>query len=70
MKRAAFIFTAAVAILCFSTSCTNDAKKERQEQQQVEEQVDRDQRAMDSLEKAIEAQINEVDDDSLMKVEH
>ncbi len=45
--------------ILLSGSCTNDTKPlNQQEQKAVETQVQKDNAAMDSLEKAIEAQIN------------
>lgn len=58
---------------CISTiiACgSGDKKTEEKENKVVETQVANDQKAMDSLEKVIKAQIDAVDDDSLMKGEH
>jgi hypothetical protein len=58
----ASIFTLFILISCGS----NDEKKlDTQEKKAVEEQINKDQLAMDSLEKAIQAQIDAVPDDSL-----
>ena len=66
------LFLASVASMFIMVSCGSDNEKklDTQEQKAVEEQVNKDQQAMDSLEKAIQAQIDAVPDDSLMKVEH
>jgi hypothetical protein len=58
------------AICLAGVSCGNNTPQAEQEKKMVEEQVNKDQLAMDSLEKAIQAQINAVSDDSLMKVSH
>lgn len=42
-------------------ACNNEPKMNKQEEQAVEQQMQKDQQAMDSLEKAIQAQINGTD---------
>lgn len=67
MKKLAFI----TLVLAFAAcSSDNDKKLNNTEQKAVETQVEKDQASMDSLEKAIQAKIDAVSDDSLMKVEH
>ena len=57
------LFTAAFLLGVLSVSCgdSSTSKLNKQEEKAVETQVKKDQQAMDSLEKAIQAQINEVD---------
>jgi hypothetical protein len=70
MKRF-FLIPAVLLSVMTITSCGGDDKKlNTQEQKAVEEQVDKDKQAMDSLEKAIQAQIDAVPEDSLMNQEH
>jgi len=47
------------------TSCGNEPKLSKEENNAVEEKMADDQRAMDSLEKAIQAQIDALDKDSI-----
>jgi hypothetical protein len=70
MKKQLFIFASAISIASICACGGGDKKVEEQEKKAVETQVAKDQVAMDSLEKAIKAQIDAVDEDSLMKVEH
>jgi uncharacterized protein YcfL len=66
MKKVLFsIFT-----LTLLAACGSDPKPTPHEQKAVEEQVAKDQAAMDSMEKAIQQQIESVSEDSLMKVDH
>lgn len=51
-------------------SCGSEPKPTPQEQQKVEEQVAKDQAALDSMEQVIQQQIEAVSDDSLMNMEH
>lgn len=70
MKKiiSAILFTMSVS---FMISCGGgDKKLDDKEQKAVETQVQNDQAAMDSLEKAIQSQIDAMPDDSLMKGEH
>lgn len=53
----------------FLAACGND-KPAPTDVKAAEEQVSKDQAAMDSMEKVIEQQIEAVSDDSLMQVEH
>lgn len=53
----------------FAAACSND-KPVPADVKAAEEQVSKDQAAMDSMEKIIEQQIEAVSDDSLMQVEH
>ena len=70
MKKHILIFTSLVLVAIFFACGGGNKKVEEQEKKAVETQVAKDQVAMDSLEKAIKAQIDAVDDDSLMKVNH
>jgi cell division protein FtsB len=66
-----FVVTMSVLVWVVFTACGGGEKKlDEKEQKAVEQQVQKDQQAMDSLEKAIKAQIDAVNDDSLMKAEH
>ncbi len=58
---------ASISAIFVTISCgSSDEKKlDTQEKKAVEEQINKDQLAMDSLEKAIQAQIDAVSDDSL-----
>lgn len=51
-------------------SCGGEPKPTPAETKAVETQVDKDQAAMDSMEKVIQQQIEAVSDDSLMEVKH
>jgi len=56
------LFTATLLVSILGVSCGNSDKPlNKQEEKAVQTQVDKDQAAMDSLEKAIQAKINEVD---------
>jgi uncharacterized protein YcfL len=70
MKKSILAFAAALILFTIISCGGEDKKPTTQEQQAVEEQVNKDQQAMDSLEKAIQAQIDAVSEDSLMKTEH
>ena len=70
MKKHVLIFASAIALASFFACGGENKKVEEQEKKAVEEQVQKDQKSMDSLEKAIQSQIDAVNDDSLMKVEH
>lgn len=70
MKKHILILASAIFIATFFSCNGGNKKVEEQEKKVIETQVAKDQVAMDSLEKAIKAQIDAVDDDSLMKVEH
>jgi hypothetical protein len=69
MKRFFLVYVTLFALLVASCG-GGDKKLNTQEQKAVEEQVDKDKQAMDSLEKAIQAQIDAVPEDSLMNQEH
>ena len=71
MNKQLLILTSIFALSIITSCGGNDQKKlDTQEKKAVEEQVSKDQLAMDSLEKAIQAQIDAVGDDSLMNVKH
>lgn len=70
MKNSILTFAAGLIIVSITSCGGEDKKPTTQEEQAVEEQVNKDQQAMDSLEKAIQAQIDAVSEDSLMKTEH
>ncbi len=70
MKKHILILASAIFVATFFACGDGNKKVEEQEKKAVETQVAKDQVAMDSLEKAIKAQIDAVDDDSLMKAEH
>ncbi len=57
------ILVAVLAIIGFS-NCGNNANLSQQEEVSIEEQMERDQAAMDSLEKAIQAQLDSSDFDA------
>jgi outer membrane biogenesis lipoprotein LolB len=61
------LFLASASLLL--AACGND-KPTTTEVKAAEEQVAKDQAAMDSMEKVIQQQIEAVSDDSLMKVQH
>jgi len=63
MTRVLLSLLTITSLFIASCSCGNESKPElnQQEQKAVESQVEKDQAAMDSLEKAIEAQINGTD---------
>lgn len=57
-----YIYAAAFLFILVSSCGSNEPKQlDTQEQEAVEKQVQEDQAAMDSLEQAIQAQINEED---------
>ncbi|MES2778568.1 MAG: hypothetical protein V4651_01605 [Bacteroidota bacterium] len=66
MKKIFFIVISVVAL----ASCGGETKPTHAETQAVENQVEKDQAAMDSMEKVIQQQIDSVSDDSLMDVKH
>ena len=71
MKKHVLVLSVSILFTATFFACGGGNKKvEEQEKKAVETQVTKDQVAMDSLEKAIKAQIDAVDDDSLMKVNH
>ncbi|MBC7381901.1 MAG: hypothetical protein H7296_02780 [Bacteroidia bacterium] len=53
----------AISALIFN-ACSNEPKLNKQEESEVDNQVNRDQLAMDSLENAIKSQMEELDADS------
>lgn len=59
-----------LASLVALSGCGGNNQPTPQEQQKVEEQIAKDQAAMDSMDKVIQDQINAVSDDSLMKLNH
>ena len=61
MKKIIAIFSLAVIL----TACNNDPKLNQQEETAVESQMTSDQKAMDSLEAAIQAQMDEMNTDSI-----
>lgn len=67
IKKLAFVAVLFAAIGIYS--CGNDANLSQQEEVSIEEQMERDQEAMDSLEKAIQAQLDSADFDSKMPTE-
>lgn len=66
MKKIFLILISASAL----ASCGGETKPTRAETKAVETQVNKDQAAMDSMEKVIQQQIEAVSDDSLMEVKH
>jgi len=70
MKKIAQTILVLSVVSSFFACGGGDKKVEEKEQKAVEKQVANDQKSMDSLEKVIKAQIEAVDDDSLMKGEH
>lgn len=63
MRKLILFFALTTILFAVSCSCGQENKPElnQQEQKAVETQVEKDQAAMDSLEKAIEAQIKGTD---------
>ncbi|MEI6508764.1 MAG: hypothetical protein WCO54_09790 [Bacteroidota bacterium] len=70
MKKEILLVVSIFFSIIFSSCGGGEKKLDEKEQKAVETQVLNDQKSMDSLEKAIKAQIDAVDEDSLMKVEH
>lgn len=66
MKKVLF----SILSISLLASCGSDPKPTPQDQKAVEDQVAKDQAAMDSMEKAIQQQIEAVTEDSLMKTDH
>lgn len=66
MKKIFLILISAVTL----ASCGGETKPTPAETKAVETQVNKDQAAMDSMEKVIQQQIEAVSDDSLMEVKH
>ena len=48
-------------------ACNDEPKLDKQEEQAIDQQINLDQKSMDSLEAAIMAQMEALDSDSLMK---
>ncbi len=67
MKYTLFFCLSAGLLLA---SCANDNKPTPADIKTAEDQVAKDQAAIDSLDKIIQQQIESVSDDSLMKAEH
>lgn len=65
MKK--LIITCAVLASFSIVSCDNEPKLDQQEEQAVEQQLNLDQKSMDSLEAAIKAQMEALDNDSATK---
>jgi PBP1b-binding outer membrane lipoprotein LpoB len=63
MKKFAF----AAFTIALLAACGSDPKPTQQEQKAVEQQVEKDQAAMDSMEKVIQQQIEAVSEDSIVK---
>ncbi|MCU0441684.1 MAG: hypothetical protein MUE96_04730 [Bacteroidia bacterium] len=59
-----------VIIIITLIACSNEPKQLSKDEKQAHEQVVKDNAAMDSMEKAIKAQIEAVSDDSLANIEH
>jgi uncharacterized lipoprotein len=57
-------------LLAMLAACGSEPKPTPQEQKAVEDQVAKDQAAMDSMERVIQQQIESVTDDSLMETDH
>jgi hypothetical protein len=55
-----------VALFAFF-ACNDEPKLDKQEEQAIDQQINLDQKSMDSLEAAIMAQMEALDSDSLMK---
>lgn len=51
-------------------ACTNEPKQLSKDEKQALDQVTQDNAAMDSMEKAIKAQIEAISDDSLITIKH
>jgi uncharacterized lipoprotein YajG len=66
MKKILF----SILSIALLAACGSEPKTTPQEQKAVEDQVAKDQAAMDSMEKAIQQQIEAVSNDSLMKTDH
>lgn len=66
MKKLFLLLIPALAL----ASCGGETKPTPAETKAVETQIDKDQAAMDSMEKVIQQQIEAVSDDSLMEVKH
>ena len=61
MKKFIAIFSLAAMLI----ACNDDPKLNQQEENAVENQLSSDQKAMDSLEAAIQAQMDEINTDSI-----
>jgi hypothetical protein len=53
--------------LTLMLACNDEPKLDKQEEQAIDQQINLDQKSMDSLEAAIMAQMEALDSDSLMK---
>jgi outer membrane lipopolysaccharide assembly protein LptE/RlpB len=60
MKKLISLLTV-TSILLFFTACGNDNKLNKAEEESVENRILQDEQAMDSLEKAIQAQLDKVE---------
>ncbi len=65
MKK--LIVTCAVLAAFTIVSCDDEPKLDQQEEQAVEQQLNLDQKSMDSLEAAIKAQMEALDSDTVAK---
>lgn len=61
LKTRSNYLTACFILAVCCASCGGETQMNKQEQKAVETQVEKDQKAMDSLEQVIQAQINQVD---------
>ena len=61
MLNKILLVTFVLGVMNISCGDSSSNKLDKQEEKAVQTQVEKDQQAMDSLEKAIQAQINEVD---------
>jgi hypothetical protein len=61
MKKFIAVFSLAAMLI----ACNDDPKLNQQEETAVENQLSSDQKAMDSLEAAIQAQMDEINTDSI-----
>jgi hypothetical protein len=58
-------FIAVLSLAAILSACNDDPKLNQQEETAVENQLSSDQKAMDSLEAAIQAQMDEINTDSV-----
>jgi starvation-inducible outer membrane lipoprotein len=65
MKQFSFL-----CLVLFITACSNEPKQLTKEEEQAKKQVDKDNKAIDSMERVIKQQIEAISDDSLMNIEH
>lgn len=62
-----FIFCLTTVIVCSALiACSSETGKESKQQEQIEQQIKSDEAKMDSMERAIQEQMKNIPDDSIL----